>query len=108
MRDLGTLGGPQTDAYGINDRAQVVGSSDTKSGESHAFLWEKGSMHDLGSPASGLCTAMRINNKGTAVGIWSPKGTASEGSRALVWIDRKMYDLNDLISAGSGGTGVEP
>jgi probable HAF family extracellular repeat protein len=102
MHDLGTLGGAQTEAYGINDNAQVVGASDTKAGVSHAFLWEKGDMHDLGSPGPGYCVALRINKKGIAVGIWSPSGPGFQGSRALVWIDRKVYDLNDLIQAGSG------
>ena len=39
MTDLGTLGGATSWAYGINNRGQVVGYSETASGEMRAFLW---------------------------------------------------------------------
>lgn len=47
--DLGTLGGSESAAIGINARGQVVGGSTTASGEGRAFLWEKGTMIDLGT-----------------------------------------------------------
>jgi probable HAF family extracellular repeat protein len=36
--------GPQTVAYGINNRGQVVGVSNPCGSESHGFLWEKGTL----------------------------------------------------------------
>jgi probable HAF family extracellular repeat protein len=38
MRDLGTLGGDHSKAYGINAAGQVVGESDTTGGATHAFI----------------------------------------------------------------------
>ncbi|MDQ1276141.1 MAG: hypothetical protein QG610_1716 [Euryarchaeota archaeon] len=39
MTDLGTLGGRISCAYGINDKRQIVGQSETENGEIHAVLW---------------------------------------------------------------------
>jgi len=49
ITDLGTLGGSFSEAHDVNERGQVVGESTTASGEFHAFLWEKGTMIDLGT-----------------------------------------------------------
>lgn len=40
VTDLGTLGGFNSRAMGINDPGQVVGNGDTAGGNLHAFLWE--------------------------------------------------------------------
>jgi probable HAF family extracellular repeat protein len=37
MQDLGTLGGNNSEAFGINDAGQIVGVSNISSGEFHAF-----------------------------------------------------------------------
>jgi probable HAF family extracellular repeat protein len=51
MRDLGTLGGGRSTAYGINIHGQIVGGSrvpGTDPGNAgHAFLWENGRLRDL-------------------------------------------------------------
>jgi probable HAF family extracellular repeat protein len=72
--DLGTLGGINSEARGLNDLGQIVGDSETASGNPHAFLWESDhGMQDLNNliPAGSgweLLRALAINKYGQIVG----------------------------------------
>jgi probable HAF family extracellular repeat protein len=77
MTDLGTLGGNNSIAGGINDKHQVVGVTEIPTVdptfppflEAHAFLWEKSVMSDLGTLGVGSNSfANDINERGEAVG----------------------------------------
>jgi probable HAF family extracellular repeat protein len=49
VTDLGTLGGPRSSAFGLNESGEVVGESDTaEPGVSRAFIWSGGAMKNLG------------------------------------------------------------
>jgi probable HAF family extracellular repeat protein len=102
MKDLGTLGGGSSEAYGINDSGQIVGGSKTSSGEQHAFLYENGQMKDLGTLGGGYSEATAINNAGQVVG----KSSTSSGE-----VHAFLYDstngMKDLGTLGGSG-GVNP
>jgi probable HAF family extracellular repeat protein len=69
VTDLGTLpGGSSSEAYGINNSAQVAGDSYASSGFSHAFLYSGGSMTDIGALGVNNTFAYGINNSGQVVG----------------------------------------
>lgn len=66
--DLGTLGGRNSNANGINDYGQIVGGSDNDAGQYHAFLYAGGAMNDLGTLGGTTSEAFAINNHGLVVG----------------------------------------
>src|SRR5215212_1900444 len=74
MKNLGTLpGGTQSFAYGVDDRARVVGASDAQDSPLRAFVYSDGVMQDLNKliPADSgwlLTEAKSINESGQIVG----------------------------------------
>ena len=91
--DLGTLGGASTIVWDINNKGQVVGTSQTPSMEGHAFIWQNGVMTDLGSPGPYGADPLDINDRGQVVGEYT---TASAHSGAFMWQDGVMTDLGTL------------
>jgi probable HAF family extracellular repeat protein len=86
-RDLGTLGGIHSYAYGINGGGDIVGYSYTTlaSGTHHAALWRAsaGPAQDLGTLGGVLSVAYGINASGDIVGY--SYTAANTGFRATLW-----------------------
>jgi probable HAF family extracellular repeat protein len=97
---LGTLGGSNSQAFGLNDAGQVVGSSlVNNSGSSiHAFLWQAGRMVDIGGlPGFRTAEAFGINQAGQIVGGSDVNGAI----RATYWHDGVAEDISAQTGAPS-------
>jgi probable HAF family extracellular repeat protein len=103
--DIGNLGGVAWNTpTSINNHDDVVGFSDLPGDSAenpnyHAFHWTKTTgIHDLGTlPGDIFSIAWSINNRGQIVG----QSIGPNGSRAVVWHDGMITDLNTLIQPGS-------
>jgi len=104
FQDLGTLGGPESVAMGLNDEGQVVGWSNVDGCIAqghpcrHAFLWDDGTMIDLGKLAGDEESVARaINNDGVIVGTSESDVVAGFGTfHGFVYDAGVMTALPDL------------
>ncbi|MBW4562158.1 MAG: hypothetical protein KME32_13585 [Mojavia pulchra JT2-VF2] len=95
IKDLGTLGGYNSAARGINNSKQVVGESLNSSLLRRGFLWEKGVMTELKTLGGPWSVATNINDAGTVVGFSTPTGTTEE-EHAVLWKNGQIQDLGTL------------
>ena len=111
--DLGTLGGTESKAFGLNNSGQVVGESTiTGSAPKHPFIWrddngdgdsDPGEMKDLGTLAGGTGTASSVNSSSYAVGNAT---NASQTQQAFIWRDDNgngISDPGELSNLGTDG-----
>jgi probable HAF family extracellular repeat protein len=105
MRDLGTLGGPDSfpGLGGINQQKDlVVGASYVNSTPNATtglptldpFLWQDGTMLDLGTLGGTFGSASVANNKGQVMGLSNLAGDVTQHS--FVWEAGVMTDLGSL------------
>jgi hypothetical protein len=87
-KGMKAIGGKPSTAFSINDAGQIVG------GGRHAFLFDKDiGMRVLDGPGCPWSMPVDINNSATAVGYV----VGGHSSRAVVYRDGKVIDLNRLI-----------
>jgi probable HAF family extracellular repeat protein len=100
LSDLGTLGGTFSFGYKVNDSGTVAGDSALAGdGIYQGFIWRAGVMTSLGHLGSQFSSVWSLNNSNQIVGVST---NASGQSRAFLWQNGTMIDLNSTLPAGSG------
>jgi probable HAF family extracellular repeat protein len=104
--DLGTLGGSQSRAFGINPSGQTVGRSFTTfDAAQHAFRSSPNGqaviLTDLGTLGGTFSEGLAINGLGVVVGDSAYLPGQTFPAHAFIF-DTQMRDLNLLIPPGSG------
>ncbi|HLK59778.1 MAG TPA: DUF3466 family protein [Chthonomonadaceae bacterium] len=120
--ELGTLGGKNSQASGINAKRQIVGTTLRATGGPVPFLWEKGRMRAIApltttfGAASGDITVAGINNQGLAAGcafwldgvhrpfLWQNGHAPSlpHGSVGLRFVPRGLSDRGEVVGVTGG------
>ena len=106
MHDLGTLGGPNSEAQWINESGLIAGSADFPRPQPtvnphDAVIWKHGKIKDLGTVDGDACSrAYGLNDRGQVVGT---SGDCRNALHAFLWEEgAPIRDLNKLIPPGSG------
>ncbi len=95
MVDIGTLGGTFGGASFINNRGEVVGTSNLAGDQTqHPYLWDRGSLKDLGTLGGDNGQAIWINDAGEVVGEADLPG--SQTHDGFLWKNGVMTDLGNL------------
>jgi probable HAF family extracellular repeat protein len=94
-RPLGSLGGGGARAAAINNGGQITGAARMPDGWSHAFLYESGTMKDLGTLPNGkMSLAYAINDRGQVVGQ-ADTGPPSFELRPVLYEDGAWHELGN-------------
>jgi probable HAF family extracellular repeat protein len=101
-QDLGTLGGSDAEAWMINEPGQITGASFTTTTANattgmptqHPFLWDHGTMLDLGSLGGTNGLPANLNDAGQVVGSMDLAGDQTH--HAFLWRNGKLTDLGTL------------
>ncbi len=108
MTDLGTLGGSESRAMGINDSGQVVGHSEISGNSAqHTFIYDGTTMTDLGTLGGSESRAYGINDSGTAVGSSRISGNSAQHAFIYDGTTDGMIDLNTFLPAESDWDSLE-
>ena len=99
--DVGTFGGAESLALGVNTKGQVAGSAtntipDDVSGfgtQLRAFRWQNGLLQDLGTLGGSNAFATSINESGEVAGC---ANTDSISQNAFLWKNGTMIDLGSF------------
>ncbi len=96
LTDLGTLGGPYSAAYAINQAETIVGKADTDTlGATHAFAWTDGDgMTDLGTLGGANSVAYAVSDTGDIAGASEMDNTGTR--HAFLYAGGQMQDLAPL------------
>jgi probable HAF family extracellular repeat protein len=113
MQNLGTLGGPDSWAFFVNDSGQVAGISypDSSSisgcdtpGKNHGFLWENGHMKDVGTLGGSCSWPEGLSNQGRIVGWSNMAGDTTQ--HPFLWDGTTLLDLGTLGGSSAYATWI--
>ena len=90
--NLGTLGGANGSARGVNNNGAVIGFAQAADRSTHPFLWQNHVMQALDSGGNGFTSAEAINDDGVIAGT----GIVGGATYAMTWINGTVQALGPV------------
>jgi probable HAF family extracellular repeat protein len=99
---LGTLGGPSSIAWDVNDSLVAVGEATLPDGSTRAFSWKNGVMTNLGVlyPGDAFSIANGINKRGQVVGTSTTPGGTLGPTITHCFVASYVYSQGPLENLG--------
>lgn len=85
-------------ATAINNHHQVIGTYGNTNGIRCSFLNDNGKSHVLPDSPNKQSRAVKINDNGVIIGFGYNKNSLQEPTVALIWRNKTVANLNDLIN----------
>jgi probable HAF family extracellular repeat protein len=92
----------------LNDRGTIAGSIRTRSGSSHAYVWQEGRLSHIGKNLPGFSYATGINDRVQMIGrfeVFDAHGQ-SVGISSFFWQNRTFVDLGAGITGSAEGNKI--
>ena len=106
--DLGSLGGQECDATGLNSKGQVVGGADTaKHGKgpeflTNVFVWQNGRMRAVPGLDGSHAFVVAVNSAGQMAGAYSPDPLKAKFAAAVFTLSGKVKLLGGFPATQHG------
>ena len=108
VTDLGSLGGQECDATGLNGKGQIVGGADTarhgKGPEflTNVFVWQNGQMRAVPGLNGSHAFVVAVNSAGQMAGAYSPDPLKAKFAAALFTLSGKVKLLGGFPTLQHG------
>ena len=108
VTDLGSLGGQEDDATGLNNKGQIVGGADTaKHGKgpefiTNVFVWQNGHMRAVPGLDGSHAFVVAVSDAGLMAGAYSPDPLKAKFAAALFTLNGKVTRLGGFPALGQG------
>lgn len=108
MVDLGSLGGQEGDATGLNSHGQIVGGADTaKHGKgpeflTNVFVWQNGRMKAVPGLDGSHAFVVAVNSAGQMAGAYSPDPLKAKFAAALFTLSGRVTLLGGFPASQHG------
>ena len=108
VTDLGSLGGQECDATGLNNKGQIVGGADTsKHGKgpeflTNVFVWQNGHMRAVPGLDGSHAFVVAVSDGGLMAGAYSPDPLKAKFAAALFNLNGKVRPLGGFPALQHG------